>query len=530
METSTFNPLELKFDDEVTWELICVGRTKGVFQLESNLGRSWAKRVQPKNIEELAALISIIRPGTLKAIQDGKSMTQRFVDRKNGSEEITYLHESLEPILKGTQGVLVYQEQAMKIVQQLAGFNLQEADDLRKAIGKKKADLMAKVKKKFLKGAIVEKIVSEEEAEEIFSWIEASSRYSFNKSHAVSYAICAYWSAYAKAHHPLEFYCSYLKHSGGKPDPQQEVRELVNDAKNNEIYINPPSIKEINVGTAIIDDRIHFGVTDIKSVGIKQVAKFRDAIVFLEQSSGRELCDATWYEFLVLASNKANSRMLTGLISVGFFSHLPESRQRMLDELDTWSNMTKKEIEWAEDNFDRFDNLISLLTAMAPTKKQGGSTFNSKRSQILTDLVKHCKNPSYALNDDSGWVIRTEQNYLGVALTYSKVETYDTSVANTTIKQFVEGKRGNIKMAITVSEVKRYVAKKGKAKGLEMAFLNVEDNTGTLDTVTVFSDQWKSFKNLLYEGSDVILVGQDSKKKRYQLDDGFIVNNVIELS
>ena len=230
MEISTFNPLELKFDDEVTWELICVGRTKGVFQLESNLGRSWAKRVQPKNIEELAALISIIRPGTLKAIQDGKSMTQRFVDRKNGSEEITYLHESLEPILKGTQGVLVYQEQAMKIVQQLAGFNLQEADDLRKAIGKKKADLMAKVKKKFLKGAIVEKIVSEEEAEEIFSWIEASSRYSFNKSHAVSYAICAYWSAYAKAHHPLEFYCSYLKHSGGKPDPQQEVRELVNDA------------------------------------------------------------------------------------------------------------------------------------------------------------------------------------------------------------------------------------------------------------------------------------------------------------
>ena len=319
METSTFNPLELKFDDEATWDLICIGRTKGVFQLESNLGKSWAKRVQPKNIEELSALISIIRPGTLKAIQDGKSMTQRFVDRKNGSEEITYLHESLEPILKGTQGVLVYQEQAMKIVQQLAGFNLQEADDLRKAIGKKKADLMAKVKKKFLKGAIVEKIVSEEEAEEIFSWIEASSRYSFNKSHAVSYAICAYWSAYAKAHHPLEFYCSYLKHSGGKPDPQQEVRELVNDAKNNEIYINPPSIKEINVDTAIIDGKIHFGVTDIKSVGIKQVEKFRDAIVFLEQSSGRELCDATWYEFLVLASNKTNSRMLTGLVSVGFF-------------------------------------------------------------------------------------------------------------------------------------------------------------------------------------------------------------------
>ena len=115
--------------------------------MESNLGKSWAKRVKPRSIEELAALISIIRPGTLKAIQDGKSMTQRFVDRKNLKEEITYLHPSLEPILKGTQGVLVYQEQSMQIAQQLAGFDLQEADNLRKAIGKKKANLMAKVKK-----------------------------------------------------------------------------------------------------------------------------------------------------------------------------------------------------------------------------------------------------------------------------------------------------------------------------------------------------------------------------------------------
>ena len=101
---SEFNPLEISFDDVATWDLICSGRTKGVFQLESNLGKSWAKRVKPRNIEELSALISIIRPGTLKAIVDGKSMTQHFVDRKNGVEKITYLHPSLEPILAATQG------------------------------------------------------------------------------------------------------------------------------------------------------------------------------------------------------------------------------------------------------------------------------------------------------------------------------------------------------------------------------------------------------------------------------------------
>jgi len=241
METSTFNPIELEFNDQDAWDLICNGKTKGVFQLESSLGRAWSKRAVPRNIEDLAALVSIIRPGCLKAIVDGKSMTQHYVDRKSGNEEIVYIHESLEPILKNTQGVLVYQEQSMEIAQRIAGFNLQQADDLRKAIGKKKAGLMAKIKKRFVEGAVNEAIVSKEDAEEIFSWIEKSSRYAFNKSHAVSYAICGYWSAFAKAHHPLEFYCNYLYYAHGKPDPQEEIRELVRDAKSLGIeYTLPP--------------------------------------------------------------------------------------------------------------------------------------------------------------------------------------------------------------------------------------------------------------------------------------------------
>ena len=530
METSTFDVLSIDFCDEKTWDLICSGKTKGVFQLESNLGKSWAKRVRPRNIEELAALVSIIRPGTLKAIQDGKSMTQRFVDRKNLKEEITYLHPSLEPILKGTQGVLVYQEQAMKIVQQLAGFNLQEADDLRKAIGKKKADLMAEVKKKFLKGAIVEKIVNEEEAEEIFSWIEASSRYSFNKSHAVSYAICAYWSAYAKSHHPLEFYCNYLIHSSGKPDPQQEVKELVNDAKNSEIYMSPPSIQDVNVSTDIIDRKIYFGLLDVKSIGMKQIEKFKDEIRIAEEEIGKKLPDWSWFEFLVLVSPKINSRMLVALISIGFFAHLPESRKQMLDETDTWGNLTKKEQEWGINNYNKYKDLMNLLKKMSPTKKEGGAAFNTRRSGIISDLVIYCEKPSHSMKDDPEWIIRTEENYLGVALTYSRVETYDTKLANTTIKEFLDGKKNGVKMAVTISEVKRYVTKKGKMKGVEMAFLCVEDHTGALDTVTIFSDKWKEYKNVLYEGNNVILVGQSSKNKRYQIDDGLIVDDVIELS
>ena len=533
METCTsksFDPISLEFDNESVWDLICAGKTKGVFQLESNLGKSWAKRVKPRNIEELAALVSIIRPGTLKAVQDGKTMTQRFVDRKNLKEEITYLHPSLEPILKGTQGVLVYQEQSMKIAQQLAGFSLEEADNLRKAIGKKKANLMARVKRSFLEGAVEQKVVSKENAEEIFSWIEKSSRYAFNKSHAVSYAICAYWSAYAKAHFPLEFYCNYLIHSSGKPDPQQEVKELVNDAKNNEIYISAPSVRTLNTLTDIIDGQIHFGLLSVKSVGMKQIDKFKAVISGAEvELGGKPLSDWSWYEFLTLASPQVNSRMLIALISIGFFSHLPESRQKMLDEFDTWNSLTKKEQEWAFINHSKYKDVLNLLKAMTPTKKEGGATFNAKRSSVLKDLVYHLENPAYSLKDDPEWIIRSEENYLGVSLTYSRIEAYDTHLANTTIREFIDGKRGDIKMAVTISEVKKYVTKKGKMKGSEMAFLCVEDNTGTLDTVTVFSEKWKEYKGILYQGNNVIICGGGSKGKRYQIDDGFIVERIIEL-
>lgn len=171
----------MKFNDPVVWNLFKEGRTKGIFQLESNLGKSWSKKLGPSNMEELSALISLIRPGCLQAMTEGKSMTQHYIDRKNGLDEVKYLHPSLEDILNVTYGVIVYQEQVMRISQKLAGFTLEEADDLRKAIGKKKADLMNKVKVKFIDGCVKVGMVPDDVAKEIFSWIEKSARYLFNK-------------------------------------------------------------------------------------------------------------------------------------------------------------------------------------------------------------------------------------------------------------------------------------------------------------------------------------------------------------
>lgn len=170
---------ELPLTCQRTWDFISAGDTKGVFQLEKQ-GHA-AKKLKPDNIEHLSALIAIIRPGCAESYVDGKSVTQHYMDRKHGREEVTYYHPSLIPALKSTYGLLVYQEQAMQIVKDLAGFNLLEADNLRKAIGKKKPEEMAKVKTMFLEKAKALNIVSEEEAIEIFNRIEKSQRYSFNK-------------------------------------------------------------------------------------------------------------------------------------------------------------------------------------------------------------------------------------------------------------------------------------------------------------------------------------------------------------
>ena len=530
MEKHTFDVYNIDYDDSLTWELICQGKTKGVFQLESSLGKSWSKRVRPRNLEELAALTALLRPGCLKAIVDGKSMTQHYVDRKNGEEEVTYIHESLEPILNQTQGVLVYQEQSMKISQKVAGFDLQQADDLRKAIGKKKADLMSKIKKEFIKGSENENIVSKEAAEEIFSWIEKSSRYAFNKSHAVSYAICGYWSAYAKAHYPVEFYCHCLRHAKNKPDPQREIRELVSDAKTNDIFILPPCIEEMNEDTCIINGKIHFGLTDIKSIGVNQIQKLKQKLEEEEDKLDKKIGEWNWYEFLVRFSDKIGSSTVIAMVSVGVLSANKISRNKMLDEFDTWTKLTNKERLWVYDQHCQWDNLKDAILSLRPTKKMGGGTFNDKRSEIVKDLIKQTRKPAYSLEDTPDWVAGIEQNYLGVPITYSKVDSCDTSSANATCKDFLNGgKVKDVALAVSINSVRPYTLKKGQNKGKDMAFLCVEDHTSPLDNVAIFADQWEKYRNLLYEGNTVVIYGGESKRGKYRSDSSLIVERVWQI-
>ncbi len=311
------------------WDMLGKGLTKGVFQLESQLGKQWTKRLKPTCIEHLCALGALLRPGCLRSIdkQNNCSLTELYCRRKNKECQTEYLHECLIPVLETTYGVLTYQEQAMQLAKVIAGFNLQEADMLRKAIGKKLPEEMAKVEVMFYEGAKKTAIMTEEEYREIFSWIKESQRYSFNKSHSLSYGVNGYWSAYCKSHMPVEFFTSYLRHAKEKQKPLEEIRELVNEAKLMDVEVLTPDLRSMKKHFFTDGQKVHFGLADVKGIGEAQVEKLKNAVAAAEQQYGKKIQDLNWWEFLVLISPNVSTTVVERLIEVGAMHYMEEKNE-----------------------------------------------------------------------------------------------------------------------------------------------------------------------------------------------------------
>jgi len=318
-----FNIAEVPLECMYVWDMLGKGLVKGVFQLEGT-GRQWVKKLKPECIQHLADLGAILRPGCTKSIdaKTGLSLTELYCQRKNRMVEVEYLHPSLKPILEKTYGILVYQEQAMFIVRDLANFTMQEADMLRKAIGKKLPEEMAKVEVMFFEGVKKANVVNEEQAKEIFGWIKESQRYSFNASHAYSYAMNSYWTAYCKAHFPIQFFTSYLRYAQEKQDPLQEIRELINEAKLMDVEVLTPDLRSMKKHFFTDGVKVQFGLADIKGIGDAQVDKLRQAIINAEETYGKKIEDLSWYEFLVFVSPQVSSTTMERLIEVGALSYM----------------------------------------------------------------------------------------------------------------------------------------------------------------------------------------------------------------
>ena len=490
---------KISFDCQATWHLLSEGNTKGVFQLESRLGQSMSKKLKPENIEQLAALISIMRPGCLEAIRDGKSVSNHFIDKKNGKESVDYFNVCLEPILKNTYGEMVYQEQAMEIAKEIAGFNLQDADMLRKAIGKKKPEEMAKVKTKFIDGCNSLKKVSNSEAEQIFSWIEKSQRYSFNKSHAVSYAINAYMSAYSKAHFPLVFFLSYLRLAKDKIKPQEEILELIINAKSMGISVFGPDLRLKNKDFVINNNNIYFGLTNVKGLGDSVFVKLSEIV------KDKDLYNYDWLNVMFDILMNINSAAAKALISCGSLDYMKKSRNSMLYEYTLLSQLTEKEIQLCK-NIRTTNNPIDLLRTLLTQK------VSKPRQQKILSIINQLEEPPYSLIDSPEWISDNEREILGASITCTKTDSYDSSYANTDcndLKNFDVNKQFFVVAEISTMNVIR--TKRGKNPGQEMCFLKLSDSYGSIDCV-VFPDEFSDIKSLLDDGRVLMFNGQKSKK------------------
>ncbi len=318
---SPMNIKDISLEDQVTYKLLSSARTVGIFQLESPGMRDLIERMQPSRFDDIIALVALFRPGPLQS-----GMVDDFIERKKGGETkiIDYLHPSLEPILKPTYGVIVYQEQVMQIAQTLSKYTQGSADILRKAMGKKIPEEMAKQKDVFIQGAI-ENNIPEASARRIFELIEKFAGYGFNKSHSVSYALIAYQTAYLKAHYPTEFFAASLTYDMENTDKLIRIKE---DCESFEIEVKPPCINHSAYEFSVWKkDEIRYALGAIKGIG-RSISE----AIYKERKQNGEF--KTIFDFCSrLSSEKPSKRTLEALVKCGAMDAFGENRSTLLNSI-----------------------------------------------------------------------------------------------------------------------------------------------------------------------------------------------------
>ena len=308
----------IPLDDAKTYQLLQRADTKGVFQLESSGMQTQRLRLGPTCFEDIIAIVALYRPGPLNS-----GMADDFIKRKRSPDLVQYPHKSLESVLRETLGVVVYQEQVMRISQIIAGFTMPEADELRKAMGKKKIDIINALEDKFLSGAAKNKI-SRSLAERLYSMIKKFGEYGFNKSHSAAYALLAYQTAYLKAHYPLQYMTALLS---AQPDRQDDVIQYISDCRSDCIQILPPSVNSSEYNFTIETDSIRFGLSAIKGLGEKAIASIVQARGGGSFTSLKEFLEKT-------DSQTVNRGVLESLIKAGAMDCLHGNRAQLFASID----------------------------------------------------------------------------------------------------------------------------------------------------------------------------------------------------
>lgn len=467
----------LPLDDQPTWDLISSGETIGCFQIESRLGRQTCKQVKPQNIKELADVVALIRPSCLEAkLEDGNNFVWHYTERKFGREHPHVLHEALRDILEPTQGLLLYQEQSIKIGSEIGGMDLAQADQLiRKGLGKKLPEVVAKAKKVFLEGNKRLKKVSDEDALTIFEYLEKGQRYQFNLSHSISYAHLSYVTAYLKTHYPLRFYRSYLDHAKDKQKPLEEINKLVESARRTNIQICNPDIRRRNSSFAIEENKIFFGLSSIKGIGAR-------AVEDILRNTPKDIPDNwTYVLFNILLNNKKS--IVKSLIAVGALDFLEPTRDQMLYEHEQVLHLSARETKYIQDNFEnlRTDDPAEVLYSLCDLGSgKNTGIANVSRLSIIKGLAYALEHPMYSLQDSIKKIASYEESYLGISLSCSKFDLLDRSQANATCDEFNKDvKVNNILIFGQVVRINDFVNKDGQ----EMMFFDLKDDTDEISVL-----------------------------------------------
>ncbi|MCD8024402.1 MAG: DNA polymerase III subunit alpha, partial [Candidatus Gastranaerophilales bacterium] len=336
-----FDINKIPLDDEKTFELLKRGETDGVFQLESTGMKRLVKELKPTVFEDLGALVALFRPGPLES-----GMVKDFVDRKHGRQKIEYAHPLLEDILKDTYGTIVYQEQIMKIFQVLAGYTLGGADMVRRMMGKKKLEEMAKQKTIFIEGA-AKNGMSAQDAGALFEQIESFAKYCFNRSHSAAYAFVAYQTAYLKAHYPVEWMAAILT---SQSNNQEKTQQYILQCQALGIKVLPPDINRSDADFTPDGDNIRFGLASIKNVGRGVVETIMQLRQEKEFESLYDYCDR-------MEGRGINKLTVEALIKVGAFSRVEKSRKQLVENLE---RITK---EVSEKKLQRKTGQVSLFAS-----------------------------------------------------------------------------------------------------------------------------------------------------------------------
>lgn len=498
-----------KGDCPAVWDMIGDGLTKGVFQLEGSLGRRFSKKIAPQNIDELSDVISLIRPGCLEAEyredpETGKmlSITQTYIKVRDGELEPEYIDESLEPILKDTYGVPIYQEQVMRICQDFAGFDLTEADKTRKAVGKKIPELMAKVETMFVEGALKQGH-DEGTARTIFSWIDKFSGYGFNKSHGVGYAAIGYMTAFAKVHFPIEFFKAMLSFSDSKQDEFDEKKQLVHEARLFGIEVMPPSVKRMNADFDLSENTLYYGLSHVKNVGASAVETLKKVS---QQSSDHELLVE-----LISGTPKVKKNVAEALIKVGAFDYIGVDRIKLLARYQFLSLLTKRELlevtacfltdagEPAQiGNPDAW--LDFLVSENIPRGTDKSGVPRALRIKNAWDLIKRDLG-----GNRKRMSLAYEKFLLGMPISGSETELYSNPKVDTNCRDFLRLRNNSkVSLGVIIEDVRKI---KDKNKN-EMCFLKISDSTYMLDGVVCFASVYGKVAWILEQGNAVLIKGK----------------------